>query len=110
MVLGVPIFKDGEIIQGVLGGSYNVTALSHMLFDDLYGGTGNSLIITKEGDIIVSDTGSASQENREYGSNLLTYYGEKKLRDSSVIERIREDLKCQEKSCDIGFEKSGMGS
>lgn len=97
VVLGVPIFKDGEII-GVLGGSYNVTALSHMLFDDLYGGTGNSLIITKEGDIIVSDTGSASQENREYGSNLLTYYGEKKLWDSSVIERIREDFQNAKKN------------
>ena len=75
-----------------------MTALSHMLFDDLYGGTGNSLIITKEGDIIVSDTGSASQENREYGSNLLTYYGEKKLRDSSVIERIREDFQNAKKN------------
>lgn len=91
VVLGVPIFKDGEVV-GVLGGSYNVTALSHMLFDDLFGGTGNSLIVTKEGDIIASDTGSASQESSEYGSNLLTYYEEKKLRGSSVIERIREDF------------------
>lgn len=34
VVLGVPVYKDHKVI-GVLGGSCNVTALSHMLFNDL---------------------------------------------------------------------------
>ena len=37
VVLGVPIYKDHKVI-GVLGGSCNVTALSHMLFNDLFDG------------------------------------------------------------------------
>lgn len=37
VVLGVPVYKDHKVI-GVLGGSCNVTALSHMLFNDLFDG------------------------------------------------------------------------
>lgn len=39
VVLGVPVYKDHKVI-GVLGGSCNVTALSHMLFNDLFDGAG----------------------------------------------------------------------
>ena len=35
VILGVPVWKNGKVI-GVLGGSYNVTALSRMLFNDFF--------------------------------------------------------------------------
>ena len=50
-VLGVPVYKEEKVI-GVLGDSCNVRALSHMLFDNLFDGTGNSLITTSDGEII----------------------------------------------------------
>ena len=34
VILCVPIFRDRQVI-GVVGGSYNVTKLGNMLFDDL---------------------------------------------------------------------------
>ena len=54
VVLGVPVLKNGEV-AGILGGSYNVTALSHMMFDDLFGGNGYSLITDKDGNVITYD-------------------------------------------------------
>ena len=36
VVLGVPIYNSDNEIIGILGGSCNVTLLSHMLFDDLW--------------------------------------------------------------------------
>ena len=47
----MPVFKDNEVI-GVLGGSYNVTALSRMMFDDLFDGAGYSVITDKDGNIV----------------------------------------------------------
>ena len=40
---------------GVLGGSYNVTALSRMMFDDLFNGEGYCLITDKDGKVIAYD-------------------------------------------------------
>lgn len=45
MVLGVPVYDKNQQIIGILGGSYNVTMLSHMLFDDLFDGEGDTLIV-----------------------------------------------------------------
>ena len=61
VVLCVPIYKDGEVI-GVLGGSYNVPALSRMMFDDLFDGAGSSFIVTSEGLVIACDSGSMSDK------------------------------------------------
>lgn len=40
---------------GVLGGSYNVTALSRMLFNDFFEDVGYTLITTSDGEIIAYD-------------------------------------------------------
>lgn len=47
MILCVPVRCNDRII-GALGGSYNVTALSQMLFNDIFDDAGYSLIVTKK--------------------------------------------------------------
>ena len=54
VVLSVPIKRD-EVVVGVLGASYNVTALSRLMFNDTFGGVGYSLIVTQDGEIIAYD-------------------------------------------------------
>lgn len=44
VVLGVPIYNSKHKVIGALGGSYDVTALSRMLFEDLFNGQGCSMI------------------------------------------------------------------
>ncbi|WP_278593243.1 cache domain-containing protein [Blautia massiliensis (ex Durand et al. 2017)] len=92
VVLGVPIYKDHKVI-GVLGGSCNVTALSHMLFNDLFDGTGNSFLATSDGELIAFDIGSASGTEITYGINLFKYYGEKILKGSMLFRTFRKILK-----------------
>lgn len=96
VVLGVPIYKDHKVI-GVLGGSCNVTALSHMLFNDLFDGTGNSFLATSDGEIIAFDSGSASGTEITYGINLFKYYGEKNLKGKHALQDIQEDFKVGER-------------
>lgn len=52
VVLGVPIYNSKHKVIGALGGSYDVTALSRMLFEDLFNGQGCSMIIAQNGEII----------------------------------------------------------
>mgnify|MGYP002545412233 CR=1 FL=1 len=96
VVLCVPVYKEDKVI-GVLGGSCNVTALSHMLFDDLFGGAGNSLITTRDGEIIASDGGSSSNTEITYGTNLFNYYGEKNLRRKHILQDVQADFQNGEK-------------
>ena len=91
VVLGVPVYRDDKVI-GVLGGSCNVTALSHMLFDDLFGGTGDSVLATSGGTVIAFDSGSASDTEITYGTNLFEYYGEKNLRGKHTLKDVRTDF------------------
>ncbi len=51
VVLGVPVYDNNQEVIGILGGSYNVTTLSHMLFDDLFDGEGDTLIVNHTGKI-----------------------------------------------------------
>ena len=54
VVLGVPVWKDEEVI-GILCGSYNVTSLSRMLFNDFFEDVGYTLITNGYGEIIAYD-------------------------------------------------------
>lgn len=54
VVLAVPVMKDGKV-SGIVAGSYNVTNLSRLMFDDLFGGSGYSLIMDKHGNVITCD-------------------------------------------------------
>ena len=104
VVLGVPVYKNDKVI-GVLGGSCNVTALSHMLFDDLFDGAGNSFLVTSDGEIIAFDSGSASSTEITYGTNLFEYYGEKNLRGKHTLQDMQVDFK----KGDNGLVKLSLG-
>ena len=53
VILGIPVYQNGNVIA-VLGGSYNVTALNRMLFNDVFDNSGYSLIVNQNGEIISS--------------------------------------------------------
>ena len=90
VVLGVPVLKDGEI-AGILGGSYNVTALSHMMFDDLFGGNGYSLITDKDGNVITYDRVYSEQEQEVFSGNIFDYFDNCQIR-TAAIQDIKTDF------------------
>ena len=87
VVLGVPVCKENEVI-GVLGGSYNVTALSRMMFDDLFNGEGYCLITDKDGKVIAYDRVYTDQELegifRAIYSSILTIIRSRQLPSRTV--------------------------
>lgn len=66
VVLAVPVRKDNKV-AGVVAGSYNVTKLSRLMFDDLFGGSGYSLIMDENGNIITCD----NAEGFDQGDNIF---------------------------------------
>lgn len=90
VVLGVPVLKDGEI-AGILGGSYNVTALSRMMFDDLFGGNGYSLITDKDGNVVTYDRVYSEQEQESFSGNMFDYFDNYQIR-TSAIQDIKTDF------------------
>ena len=91
VILGVPVYQNGNVIA-VLGGSYNVTALSRMLFNDVFDDSGYSLIINQNGEIIAYDGDSAYHEIT-YGDNFFKFYEHKKLLSDDTLKKIRLDFK-----------------
>lgn len=92
VVLGVPVYDSSrENVIGILGGSYNVSALSRMLFDDVFNGSGYSLIVTKEGEIIAHD-GDPTDHKLTYGDNILSFYKSKEMRDGYSIQQVQKDF------------------
>ena len=92
VVLGVPIYDKNQQVIGVLGASYNVTTLSHMLFDDLFDGEGDTLIVTQTGKIITYEDGNANKKQIEYGDNLFTYYAEKNKNQENTLRQVQDDF------------------
>lgn len=90
VILGVPVCRDGKVI-GVLGGSYNVSALSRMLFNDVFDNAGYSLIVTKEGEIIVYD-GEPSYRKISYGDNFFKFYEDRTLLTSNTLQNVKADF------------------
>lgn len=75
VVLGVPVYRGDEVI-GILGGSYNVTALSQKMLNDTFGGVGYSLIVTRKGEIIAHHGDPVYQKVLTYGENFFDFYSE----------------------------------
>lgn len=90
VVLGVPVYSGSEVI-GVLGGSYNVTALSHTMFNDTFGGVGYTLIVTKEGDIIAYD-GDDAYRKITYGDNFFDFFSQKRFTRDNELDAVRKDF------------------
>lgn len=103
VVLAVPVWQDGEVVA-VLGGSYDVGALSSLLFADIYNGKGHSFIVTAEGTIVSTGTADAGWT----AQNFFEAYGKVKFSKGS-LEQMREDF--QERSGgSIIVDNEGVGS
>ena len=91
VILGVPVYHNGNIIA-VLGGSYNVTALSRMLFNDVFDDSGYSLIINQNGEIIAYD-GDPAYHNITYGDNFFKFHERQNLLSDDTLKKILQDFK-----------------
>lgn len=103
VVLAVPVRRNGEV-TAVLGGSYDVGALSNLLFADIYDGKGYSFIVTADGSVVSSGTTYADWSGR----NFFDAYGKVKYSKGS-LEQMREDF--QERSGgSMIVDNQGVGS
>lgn len=92
VVLGVPIYNSKHKVIGALGGSYDVTALSRMLFEDLFNGQGCSMIIAQNGEIIAFE-GDTSYWNLDYRDNFYKYCYKWIIKDKVTVKKIKQDFK-----------------
>ena len=79
VILSVPIYKNNQAI-GVVGGSYNVTKLGNMLFDDLFDGQGKSFIVDQDGNLITRDKKYEKKHNIKTIDNLFDICDEKEVK------------------------------
>lgn len=79
VILCVPIFRDKQVI-GVVGGSYNVTKLGNMLFDDLFEGQGKSFIVDQDGNLITRDKKYEKKHNIKTIVNFFDICDQKKIK------------------------------
>ena len=77
---------------GALGGSYDVTALSRMLFEDLFNGQGCSMIIAQNGEIIAFE-GDTSYWNLDYRDNFYKCCCKWIIKDKVTVKKIKQDFK-----------------
>ncbi len=91
IILAVPVKKDGCVI-GVLAGSYDVTAISRMMLNDLFDGEGYSLIVNSEGEIVAFD-GTGNYRKLAYGDNFFTYYSEEVMTGSDSPQKLQDEFK-----------------
>lgn len=90
VVLGVPV-RSGEEVVGLLGGSYDLSALSRLMFDDMYGGAGFSMILMNDGSLIsYDDSRNVLQiaENDNFFDLYQNTYG-----NNEQLEAIKADFK-----------------
>lgn len=92
VVLGVPIYNSKHKVIGALGGSYDVTALSRMLFEDLFNGQECSMIIAQNGEIIAFE-GDTSYWNLDYRDNFYKYCCKWIIKDKVTVKKIKQDFK-----------------
>lgn len=92
VVLGVPIYDKNHKIIGAVGGSYDVTALSRMLFEDLFDGKGCSMIIAQSGEVIAFE-GDTSYWDIDYRDNFFKYCKKWMIKDKITVKKIKQDFK-----------------
>lgn len=90
VILGIPVYQNGNVIA-VLGGSYNVTALNRMLFNDVFDNSGYSLIVNQNGEIIAYD-GDPAYHKITYGDNFFKFYERKNLLSNATLQNVRQDF------------------
>lgn len=92
VVLGVPVYNNKHQVIGALGGSYDVTALSRMLFEDLFDGKGCSMIIAQSGEVIAFE-GDTSYWNLDYRDDFYKYCRKWVIKDKVTVKKIKQDFK-----------------
>ena len=103
VVLAVPVWRDGEVVA-VLGGSYDVGALSSLLFADIYDGKGHSLIVAADGTIVSTGTADSDWVER----NFFDAYGKVRFSKGS-LDQMREDFE-DRNGGSIIVDNQGVGS
>lgn len=103
VVLAVPVYRNGEV-TAVLGGSYDVGALSSLLFADIYDGKGYSFIVAADGSMVSTGTGKADWAKR----NIFDAYGEVAFSKGS-LDQMREGFQTRS-SGSIIVNNRGVGS
>lgn len=103
VVIGVPIYEEGDEnheVIGILAASYDMTALSRMMFEDIYGGEGFPMILTGEGAVISYDaensTGGMAVES--IGNNLFGKYKEE-INSHKEASNVAADFKKGKSGC-----------
>lgn len=99
VILCVPIFRD-RLVIGVVGGSYNVTKLGNMLFDDLFEGHGKSFIVDQDGNLITRNKQYEKKHKLNTVDNLFNVCNQKKIKtdfknqksDLVLIQTKRKNL------------------
>lgn len=97
VILSVPIWREDEVI-GVLGGSYDVGMLSHVLFEDIYDGAGYCLIVTGDGTIVSYD-GDPQFRKIQPEDNFFEYYSRMKFSGGTSLQKIKEDFAAKQTGC-----------
>ena len=88
VILSVPVLHDQEVI-GLLGASYNVTELNHLIFDDLFDGKGFCIIINEDGNIITLD-GNSTHQIISYDDNFFDFYSQWNVCGKDSLQTIRD--------------------
>lgn len=95
VIMAVPVFRDGAV-SGVLGGSYDVGFLSHLLFGDLYDGAGYTMIVMSSGNVISCDK---DEEIRGDSDLFFGYYGAVKKEGDHRAKDLKEDFAAGRGGC-----------
>lgn len=93
VILGVPVLHNDSVI-GLLGASYNVTALNHLMFDDLFGSKGFCIIIDEDGNIITLD-GNSDTQKISYTDNFFEFFDKWNFRSNNSLQEIRDAFQTQ---------------
>lgn len=103
VVVGVPIYENGDSEQnviGILAASYDMTALSRMLFEDIYGGEGISMILTGKGEVISLDSNNRDvwDELESMKEDLNENY-KSEMQNNPGVQNIANDLQEEKSGC-----------
>ena len=97
VILAVPVSGlDGP--EGVLAGSCDVGSLSHLLFEDLYGGTGYSMVVTSSGTVVSWDRADEA-ETPGQEENFFDYCGQMDFPGKYSLKQMQEDFAAQTGGC-----------
>lgn len=93
VIMSIPVTGDTDQVTGVLGGAYDVGELSRILFEDLYGGKGYSMIVTEEGNIVSIDRKKAISTEK---SDFFDSYSDILYGNRESMMQLQKDFKKQQ--------------